>query len=273
VLLAIGVIAALIFGLQVAAYATHYGVSLEGSKFEIEDSVDPDGTGPKNPLPPPPGANLKVDVAGNLDWLNVDEIFVTDAINGTGDNSFTEGSKEDTTDPVIEFDGIPPNKSDLRHFGVYLETNANGRFLHVYWHRVQDPSGTTNMDFEFNALVCGPDVNDVDDDNNTTEPNPETCSANGETPKRTAGDVLIQYDLASGGTNPELFLSKWVTSASALADPLIPDRASQACEANNASPAGAIGLTCQIPGTPPDRSTTSRSSTPPPPRLWTRLAT
>ena len=193
------VIGALVVGWQVAAFAGHT-VSLTGSNFEIEDSVDPDGTGPKNPLPPPPGANLTVEhpAPPSLDWVNVSEIRVPDAINGTGDNSFGEGSKEDDTDPTIVQDGIPPNKSDLRNFGVYLEQNASGRFLNVYWHRVQDPSGTTNMDFEFNANVC--------EDDGTG------CSDNGQTPERVAGDVLIQYDLTNGGTRPELFLSKWVTS-------------------------------------------------------------
>ena len=46
------------------------------------------------------------------------------------------------------------------------------------------------MDFEFNQS--------------------ETISANGVTPVRTAGDLLIQYDLSQGGTNPTLFLSRWV---------------------------------------------------------------
>ena len=48
------------------------------------------------------------------------------------------------------------------------------------------------MDFEFNKS--------------------SVLSANGVTPVRTAGDILIQYDLANGGTNPELFLSRWVTT-------------------------------------------------------------
>jgi hypothetical protein len=61
------------------------------------------------------------------------------------------------------------------------------------------------MDFEFNQS--------------------ETTSANGVTPVRTAGDALIQYDLTSGGTHPELFLSFWVTSGPG-----------SQCEANNATP-------------------------------------
>jgi hypothetical protein len=91
-------------------------------------------------------------------------------------------------------------------FGVYLEENANGRFLHMFWHRVQEPTGTTNMDFEFNQS--------------------DTLTANGVTPVRTAGDVLIQYDLAQGGTHPELFVSTWITTGNAAAD----------CEATNKLP-------------------------------------
>ena len=53
--------------------------------------------------------------------------------------------------PTVVDGSIPPNKSDLLTFGGYLETNPAGdRFLNIFWHRVQEPNGTTNMDFEFN---------------------------------------------------------------------------------------------------------------------------
>jgi len=42
---------------------------------------------------------------------------------------------------------------------------------------------------------------------------------------RTAGDLLIQYDLTQGGTNPQLFLSEWVTTG-----------AGSLCEASNSTP-------------------------------------
>src|SRR3546814_6437904 len=61
------------------------------------------------------------------------------------------------------------------------------------------------MDFEFNKS--------------------ETLSANGVTPVRTAGDLLIQYDLASGGDDPELFLSTWVATGPG-----------SQCEASNSTP-------------------------------------
>jgi hypothetical protein len=107
-----------------------------------------------------------------------------DLTSGSGDNSFGQGTKEDTAVPSVVDGSIRPNKSDLLTVGVVLERPpAGGRFLHVYWHRVQEPQGTTNMDFEFNQS--------------------STLSGNGVTPVRTSGDILIQYDLAQGGTNPQ----------------------------------------------------------------------
>jgi hypothetical protein len=177
----------LVLGLP--AMASHPEVSLAGSDFEID--VD---------------ANLKVDdPAPSIDWASVTEDRKADVASGSGDNSFGQGTKEDTPVPTVVSGSIPPQKSDLLNFGVYLETNANGRFLNLFWHRVQEPNGTTNMDFEFNQS--------------------ETLSANGVTPVRTAGDLLIQYDLSRGGTSPTLFLSRWVTSG-----------ASSQCEASNSTP-------------------------------------
>jgi hypothetical protein len=190
-----------------SAMASHPEVSLPNANFEIDTN-----------------ANLKVDdAAPSIDWASVahtgtnpPEVRKADAASGSGDDSFGNGSKEDTAVPSVVDGSIPPNKSDLLNFGVYLETNADGRFLNLFWHRVQEPSGTTNMDFEFNQS--------------------STTSANLVTPVRLAGDLLIQYDLAQGGTNPELFVSRWVTATSALADPDVPDTAAAACEANNSFP-------------------------------------
>jgi hypothetical protein len=171
------------------AQAAHPEVSLPGSNFEIDTN-----------------ANLKVDdPAPSIDWASVTEQRKADLASGSGDDSFGQGTKEDTAVPTVVDGSIPPNKSDLLNFGTYLEETASGDFLHMFWHRVQEPSGTTNMDFEFNKS--------------------DVLSGNGVTPVRTAGDVLIQYDLAQGGTNPQLFLSRWVdTGPKSL------------CEAANATP-------------------------------------
>jgi Prealbumin-like fold domain len=171
------------------ALASHPEVSLPGSNFEIDTD-----------------ANLKLDdPAPSIDWATVTETRKADKPTGSGDDSFGQGTKEDTAVPSVVDGSIPPNKSDLLNFGVYLETVGTDRFLHMFWHRVQEPSGTTNMDFEFNQST--------------------TTSANGVTPVRTAGDVLIQYDLSQGGTNPVLFLSRWVTTG-----------AGSQCEASNSTP-------------------------------------
>ena len=151
-------------------------IGLSGSNFEIDDN-----------------ANLKVDAAGALDWNNVANTAKNDAPTGTQDNSFGQGTKENTAVPTIVSGSIPPNKSDLKVFGTYQEGSSTDGFLHLYWTRVQDPTGTTNMDFEFNQS--------------------ETLSANGVTPVRTEGDLLITYDLSQGGTNPVLGSREWTGSS------------------------------------------------------------
>ena len=199
VVAAMAIAAVLLVGMR-AAFASHPEVSLPNSNFEIDTN-----------------ANLKVDDAPpSIDWASVTETRKADKATGATDDSFGNGSKEDTPVPAVVDGSIPPNKSDLLNFGVYLETNAQGKFLNVFWHRVQEPSGTTNMDFEFNKS--------------------KTPSANGVTPVRSAGDVLIQYDLSQGGTNPQLFLSKWVTSGP-----------SGQCEAANSTPCWSdrVNLTAQ----------------------------
>ena len=198
-----------------SALAAHPEVSLAGSDFEIDTD-----------------ANLKVDdlnqTPPSIDWASVPqtnsaltgEVRATDLATGQNDNSFVQGTKEDTPVPVSEFGSIPNNKSDLLHFGVYLEENAAGhRFMHMYWHRVQEPTGTTNMDFEFNKS--------------------KTLSANGITPVRSEGDVLIQYDLSQGGTRPTLWLSRWYTAGN--------NHTKADCEAANALPcwSNKVDLTAQ----------------------------
>ncbi|NUR72380.1 MAG: prealbumin-like fold domain-containing protein [Hamadaea sp.] len=158
------------------AYA-HPDVSLAGSNFEIDTD-----------------ANLKVDhSAPSLDWANVTEIRKQDTASGSGDESFGQGTKEDTAVPTVVSGSIPPNKSDLKYFGIYQEGTTTTGFLNLYWARVQDPSGTTNMDFEFNQS--------------------KTKSANGVTPVRQPGDLLITYDLDKGGTQPTLSLRSWSGTA------------------------------------------------------------
>jgi hypothetical protein len=155
--------------------STAFGLS--GSNFEIDTD-----------------ANLKVDGASPaIDWANVTEMRRADTPSGSSDESFGQGTKEDSAVPNVVDGSIPPNKSDLKFFGIYQEGGANNGFLNLFWSRVQDPSGTTNMDFEFNQS--------------------STLSSNGVTPVRTAGDLLIIYDLSQGGTVPTLSKRTWSGSA------------------------------------------------------------
>jgi hypothetical protein len=97
------------------------------------------------------------DPAPSIDWASVAEKRQADKASGAGDDSLGQGTKEDTPVPTVVSGSIPPNKSDLLNFGVYQETVGNRNFMHMFWHRVQEPSGSTNMDFEFNqsATVSG----------------------------------------------------------------------------------------------------------------------
>jgi hypothetical protein len=181
--------------------------TLNGSAFEIDSD-----------------ANLKVDnlnsSTGCIDWLtgtSASDPFRSgvdwklDTESGSGDESFGEGTKEDTANPTIVDGSIPPNKSDLKAFGLYSEagtvsaTNPTGKFLELFWARVQDPSGTTNMDFELNQKFC--------------EEDGTNCAGNGVTPVRTgdgpgannplADDILITYDLSRGGTRASISIRRW----------------------------------------------------------------
>jgi hypothetical protein len=183
---------------------------VEGSNFEILDgntvvnnpqaltpsSIDWDSLnlfdGPTSPpdAADPPANSLTATVKADLP-------------SGKNDDSFGQGTKEDTAVPTIVVGSIPPNKSDLKEFGSWVEKNDEGQFLHLFWTRVQDPSGTTNMDFEFNKKAC------------VEGGNTSGCSANGKTPERSNNDLLITYDLSKGGTVATISLRRWSHAAQA----------------------------------------------------------
>ncbi len=162
------------------ALAGHGDATLAGSNFEIDDD-----------------ANLKVDHTAppSLDWANVTEVRATDAVNGTGDDSYAGGVKEDTVCPGATTDSIPPNKSDLLSFHVYEEAGTGGHpgFLNLAWSRVSEPSGTTLMDFEFNQS--------------------STACDSGPNIVRTAGDLLIEYAIDQGGAQATITGRFWTGSA------------------------------------------------------------
>jgi hypothetical protein len=197
---------AVAFALSGSAIATTTGASpctnaatLPGSAFEIDVN-----------------ANLKADSANCIDWLNGTAygsgvIASNDKPTGSGDDAFGQGTSENDANPTIVAGSIPPNKSDLKAFGLSSELgqasagNPSGKFLQLFWSRVQNPSGTTNMDFELNQKFCD------------LTASPTNCANNGsapaETPVRTAGDRLITYDLSKGGTVPAISIRTWSGSA------------------------------------------------------------
>jgi hypothetical protein len=162
----------------IPASATHPEASLPGSNFEID--VD---------------ANLKVDdAAPSIDWASVTETRAIDTPSGQNDDSYSGGSKEDDTCPSAGTGSIPNNKSDLLTFGAYVEPEAGGAgFLNLFWSRVNEPSGTTLMDFELNqsSTDCG----------------------NGVNPVRTVGDLLIEYRIEQGGAVASIKVREWSGSA------------------------------------------------------------
>jgi hypothetical protein len=182
----LGVVAAI--GLTVpTATASHYQASLEGSAFQIEDN-----------------ANFVVDAdaEATLDWNNVEEARQGDLATGTNDDSYSGGVKEDTACPTTTTGSIPNNKSDLKTFGVYVEPGASPGdpgYLHLYWTRVSDPSGTTLMDFEFNQST-------------------QACAVGRVNKVRTTDDLLIEYSIVQGGARAIITVRKWSGSAWGPAD-------------------------------------------------------
>jgi hypothetical protein len=189
------------------------------SNFEIDAPIV--GGTAKKPVTTA-GANLTLDGASPcIDWstqakgagtggasdLTGGVLVKQDKKSGSEDDAFGQGTSEENPVPTIVSGSIPPNKSDLQNFGIYRESNATGKFLNLFWSRVNSPSGTVDMDFELNKLVC---------DGTATN-----CANNGTngsgavyvTPKRSVGDRLVTYDLASGGTVPTISIYSWSGSS------------------------------------------------------------
>jgi len=157
-----------------------------------------------------PGANVDA-----KDWQNAPALqTATDTPTGQNDNSLVEGTKEDSAVPTVETGSIPNNKSDLQQFYVSNEKVGTKEFLYLAWTRA-NTLGTANMDFEFNKNKC------VKEGNPPAPTADSTCSANGITPVRSPGDMLITFDFASGGNKVQLALLRWVTTG-----------ANSQCEAN-----------------------------------------
>src|ERR671922_57529 len=120
---------------------------------------------------------------------------------GQHDDSFANGTKQDDAVPSVGEGGIP-NKGDLDRFYVANEFVGGKNFAYLGFELlpVQNASASVHTGFEFNKNFCDP-VTHVG------------CSANNVTPARSAGDILIVFDLEGGG-NPALSFRRWVLSGS-----------------------------------------------------------
>jgi prealbumin domain-containing protein len=136
---------------------------------------------------------------GSTDWQNVAGLNAGfDLPSGTGDNSFGQGTKEDSTSVTVVTGSIPPNKSDLSRFYEASEFANGSNFLYLAWERT-NVLGNANMDFEINQ--------------NST-PGFTASTTGPVTLNRTAGDLLVTFDFTNGGGTPTLSLLFWVTSGS-----------------------------------------------------------
>ena len=126
--------------------------TLPVSTFEIDAIVPPAANAKKNTLPTG-GANLGVNDGDCLDWAAVTEVRQADSPSGSGDESFGQGTAENDAVPTIVSGSIPPNKSDLKNFGVYQENTANKTFVAVFWSRINSPSGHYQHGFRVSTRI------------------------------------------------------------------------------------------------------------------------
>src|ERR671933_652326 len=118
---------------------------------------------------------------------------------GNNDDSFANGTKQDDAVPSVGAGGIP-NKGDLDRFYISNEFVGGKNFVYLGFELlpVSNASASVHMGFEFNKNACDPVTH-------------AGCSANNVTPARSAGDILIVFDLEGGG-NPALSFQRWVLS-------------------------------------------------------------
>jgi hypothetical protein len=140
-----------------------------------------------------------VPVGGSADdWTTAPHFAVgVDAQQSSADDAFKGGAKHDQPCPTADAGSIPPNKDDLTRLYVGSEETSSQMFVYMAWERflTKESSASAHMGFEFNqgTTPCGGDSKNV---------------------VRTAGDMLILYDLEGGG-KPSFELLRWITSGSA----------------------------------------------------------
>jgi hypothetical protein len=207
-LLGIGVIAALVIGWQIAAFAGPVGTA---QGFEDDDgNLAPNGGTPNfdwNSFAPVTWSPHPATTPTRQTDAKTVSGFQFKGIEDWGDNSsdtsFAGGTKQDTNCPSVGT-GKPPNKDDLKR--IYLSSKtlpSNGHtFLDLAWVRIPQntTSSSAHVGFEFNQGSTA-------------------CPAGSDgLVQRTAGDILIVYDFEGGSSPVVLTLRKWVTAANATCE-------------------------------------------------------
>jgi hypothetical protein len=164
-----------------------------------------------------PGAPLNGNCA--LDWVN-----------SSSDNSFGQGTKEDSTSPTVVTGQIPTNKDDLSRFYINKQTanvaNCGGtgvntcHLLYLAWERT-NLLGSAHLDFEFNQA----------------DPGISNSSTGSVNLNRTAGDILIDFDFGGSGV-PVLTLHFWLTTGGVSKNGQATD-----CQASTTYPCWGTGTT------------------------------
>ena len=229
-LLGIGVIAALVLGLQIAAYAGAVGTA---QGFEDDDgNLAPNGGTPNfdwnsfdpvtwSPHPATAPTRQTVDqVTGGFQFKGIEDYPDPGATSGTTDDtSFNGGVKQDNTCAGVGT-GKPPNKDDLTR--VYLASKViNGStFLDLAWARIpqNSTSASAHVGFEFNKGTTA-------------------CPAGSDgLVQRTVGDMLIVYDFEGGSGPPVLTLRRWLTNPNDPAQSTFFTNAAKPCDVDSNSP-------------------------------------
>jgi hypothetical protein len=196
-LLSIGVIAALVVGWQIVAFAGPVG---NASGFEDDDGnladaaavtgIDWNSFATTSWTGTAPYRESSKVVSG-WTFKGIEDAQVT-----TTDTAFAGGVKQDHDCATVSA-GKAPNKDDLKR--IYLSTkNVGGDvFLNLAWVRIpqKTTSSSAHVGFEFNQ-------------GETPCPAP-----NEELVRRTEGDLLFVYDFEGSSTDtPEISMREWITS-------------------------------------------------------------
>src|SRR5919198_3477999 len=185
----------LLLGITATVFAVFFVAAssgnLTGSTFESTDGnlVKNTGTDWCNAVN---ASNVCTSTAPNL-------VQGQDKAPGSHDDSFANGTKQDDAVPSVG-DGGVPNKGDLDRFYIANELVGGKNFVYLGFELlpVSNASASVHTGFEFNKNFCDPVTH-------------AGCSGNNVTPTRSAGDVLVVYDLEGGG-NPSLSFRRWVLS-------------------------------------------------------------